>query len=226
MYCQRNNNAIAVQSLPLSNTKRTTMKSTLIIEPIKLAKIEFTVRGTSPLIMHAWSEKALKMMRMTATERRKQKKTERNPEEEAFAATYKTEDGQYGVPAMALKSSLIGAAHKDTGLAKTDVRKALRFPHAGILPIECCEPTIREDIVRVGMGATDIRYRCEFQEWSCRISFNFDTSILTANDILNLVDRAGFAVGVGEWRPEKGGEFGCFEVDRSEPIEQSEPEAK
>ena len=35
---------------------------------------------------------------------------------------------------------------------------------------------------------------------------------LTAEQIVNLINTGGFAVGVGEWRPEKNGQFGLFHV--------------
>lgn len=150
---------------------------------------------------------------MTAAERRKVPKAGRDPEVEGLASTYWCEDGGYGIPAMAVKSAMIEAAHKDTGLAKTTVRKALRFRNAGLIPMECCEPTLREDIVRIGVNQTDIRYRPEFAEWGAKISFVYDADLLTIGDVVNLTNRAGFSVGIGEWRPEKNGENGTFEVD-------------
>jgi len=34
-----------------------------------------------------------------------------------------------------------------------------------------------------------------------------------------LIDRAGLSVGIGEWRPEKGGEYGRFKIDDTVPVE-------
>lgn len=201
----------------MANTTETQLK----IQPIKLREIGLWIKSTTPLIQHAWSEKAMRMMRMTAQERRRVPKDARDPEAEGMAAIYRTEDGGYGIPAMAIKSALVSAAHKDFGLPKTEVRKALRFPSTGNLPMETEDPIIREDIVRVGAGATDIRYRPEFASWRLFLRFNFDADLVTSQDILNLVDRAGFAVGIGEMRPEKDGEFGCFEVDRDEEIRET-----
>ena len=198
-------------------TKEKKQENTLLIKPINRRKASIWIKGTAPLIQHAWSEKSLKMLRMTPAERRKADKT-RDPAQEGEAATYRTEGGGYGLPAMAVKCAMIEVAHKDTGLPRTTVRKALRFSHAGVIPMQCSDPVIREDIVRVGMGATDLRYRPEFAEWSAEVEFIYDADLLTIQDVVNLVDRAGFSVGVGEWRPEKDGEYGTFEVDRSMPL--------
>ena len=195
------------------------MAKALLVQPMPLQTISLHIVGTSPMIQHAWSEKGLTMMRMTAAERRKVPKVARDPQAEGMGGAYRTDDGEWGVPAMALKSAIVSAAHKDIGLAKTAVQKAIMFPSAGVIPMTCSEPIIREDIVRVGMGSTDLRYRPEFHEWRVEISFTFDSDVLTAQDIVNLVDRAGFGVGLGEWRPEKGGEHGRFRVDTEAGIE-------
>lgn len=194
------------------------------LKPIAASNISFWIRGTSPLIMHAWSEKGLRMMRMTAQERKKVPKTDRDPEQEAADCCYRTDGGEIGIPLTAFKSSLISAAHKDFGLEKTLLRKALFIPTTDsnrVVPIVAGDYVVREDIVKVGANQTDIRYRPEFAVWRVNIVCEVDSSLLTAEDIVNLVNRAGFSVGIGEWRPEKGGEFGRFEVDNSEPVEQT-----
>ena len=193
--------------------KETANERPVLIQAVNLRRATVYIRGTSPLIQHSWSEKSKEMLRMTAAERRKVPKTARNPEAEFLAATCWCEGGGYGIPAMAVKSAMIEVAHKDAGLPKTTVRKALRFRVSGIIPMECSEPTMREDIVRIGNNQTDIRYRPEFAEWGAEISFDYDADLLTIRDVVNLTNRAGFSVGIGEWRPEKNGEYGTFEVD-------------
>jgi hypothetical protein len=199
------------------------MANQLKVTPVRVAKLRFGIRGTSPLIQHNWSEKGLRQMRLTAAERRKQPKVARNPEEEAEAATYKTEDGRLGVPILAIKSAIITAAHKDLGIEKTLVKKSLFFPCDDAnkcVPLTSEEPPIcREDIVRVGANQTDLRYRPEYAEWRLTVECEVDTEALSQQDVVNLVNRAGFGVGIGEWRPEKGGEYGRFEIDTNVAME-------
>lgn len=193
------------------------------LKPIVPKSLSFWIHGTSPMIQHAWSEKGLRQMRMTATERKKELKVKRDPQSEAEAAMYKTDDGGPGLPMLAFKTSLISAAHKDLGIEKTLVRKALFLPDWAysdglIAPLVSDPPQIREDIVRVGQGKTDLRYRPEFKNWSCNVIIEVDSDLLNEQDIVNLVNRAGFSVGIGEWRPEKGGEYGRYAFDASQPI--------
>ena len=192
--------------------------SNVALKPISQNELTIAIKSLSPMIQHAWSEKALKMIRDKQAGKKTKTREARNPEEECHAATYFTEDGEFGIPAMAIKSAIISAAHKDIGVEKTLVRKAL-FIHCddanGCVPMATNPPTMREDCVRVGAGSADLRYRPEFRKWSATVTFTYDSEMLRAEDVINLINRAGFGCGIGEWRPEKGGEFGRFAVDTS-----------
>lgn len=190
----------------------------LKLAPIKKQIVRLRITGTSSLIQHKWSTKALQMMRDKHAGKKTREREKRDPEFECKEATYFTAKGQYGVPAMAIKTAIIEAAHKDIGVEKTLVKKALFIrcnDPAKVLEMDCDAPITREDTVRVGQGSADLRYRPEFHRWSVDIEFEIDAELLRVEDLVNLIDRAGFGVGIGEWRPEKGGEYGRFEVDRS-----------
>lgn len=71
---------------------------------------------------------------------------------------------------------------------------------------------MREDMVRVGMGSADLRYRGQVKDWSITLLVRFNANKLSAEQVLNLVQYAGFSSGIGEWRPERNGESGTFEI--------------
>ena len=75
-------------------------------------------------------------------------------------------------------------------------------------------PEMREDMVRIGLGTADLRYRAEFREWHMDLVLEYNASgNLTLEQILNCVNAGGYSVGLGEWRPEKDGVFGRFHVE-------------
>ncbi len=78
---------------------------------------------------------------------------------------------------------------------------------------------MREDVVTVGRGGTDLRYRPEFREWSAQLEVTYVTSALTRDSVLSLLDAGGMGVGVGEWRPERDGDFGTYRIDETKAIE-------
>ena len=194
------------------------MGNIITLEPIEKTLMTVRIEGTSPFIQHKWDEKAKQMMRDKHAGIRVKNRDAREPEQEFRNASYKLADGSYGFPAGGVKACLTGAAHKDIGLEKTLLKKSLFIRpddfENNLVRLETQEPIMREDIVRVGSGSTDLRYRPMFTTWAMTLKFEYDSKALTQSAILNLIERAGFGIGLGEWRPEKGGEFGRFRLDR------------
>lgn len=191
------------------------------LKPVRKEHVTVRIVGISPLIQHRWGAKALEMMRLKHAGKKTKEREVRDPAAEGRDAMYVTADGRPGVPFKAVKKAMIDAAHKDIGVEKTLVKKALFLicnDTNDVIAMDCDDPVIKEDPVRVGQGAADLRYRPYFYRWSVDLLWEIDSELLQINDLLNLIDRAGFGVGIGEWRPEKGGENGRFEVDRSVPV--------
>lgn len=98
-------------------------------------------------------------------------------------------------------------------MEKTLVRKGIfvlcEDVTAVIIPMTYSSIRVREDMVRVGPGSADLRYRPEFVGWKFSAEIEYD-ELLKVDDIVVLINRAGFGVGIGEWRPEKGGDMGRF----------------
>ena len=192
------------------------------IKPINRQRVHFAIRGTSPMIQHKWSEKALRQIRETKAGRKTKSREACDPEQEFRDATYTTDQDQYGLPVLAFKAALISAAHKDVGIEKTLVRKSLFVPCDDsnmVIPMRCEDPVMREDYVTVGRGQADLRYRPEFRVWGADIVAEIDADMLRHEDLFTLINRTGFGVGIGEWRPEKGGEYGRFEIDPDVSVE-------
>ena len=74
-------------------------------------------------------------------------------------------------------------------------------------------PVMREDMVRVGMGSADIRYRGQFTNWYMDVNIRYNRNgKYSLEQIINMLNAGGFTCGLGEWRPEKGGSYGMFKV--------------
>jgi hypothetical protein len=76
-------------------------------------------------------------------------------------------------------------------------------------------PTMREDMVRLSgpSRAADIRYRPEFEQWEIPITMRYHSDgKYSIDQLLNLINYGGMYCGIGEWRPEKDGQNGMFEL--------------
>lgn len=196
------------------------------ISRIGTETVRVPVVGTMPLIVHNFSAKAKRQM-LDAQQGRKSPKETRDPQAEYEAAFYRTKDG-YGFPVTAFKAATVGAARfygKDVRM--TDLRQFV-FMRGDISPndpqalVEIIgTPRMREDVVRLGgpSRSADLRYRPEFSEWSTWLEVTYIKSSLSRSSLLSLIDAGGMGVGVGEWRPEKRGEFGTYQVDASREID-------
>jgi hypothetical protein len=180
------------------------------IPKINLQRFRIRLVGDSPLICHAWSQKAKAMMLDKQMKKAKTAKEAKDPNQDFTDSLYHIEGGGYGFPSVAFKSAAVDACSHIDGITKVEARGAFHIV-GDMVRIEGT-PTKREDMCRVGMGTADIRYRGEFKEWSCEIEIRYNANVLSAEQICNLFETGGFAIGVGEWRPERNGSFGMFHV--------------
>jgi len=191
-------------------------KTTQEVQTVELLKldikqIKITLVGDSPLIVHQWSEKAKKQMLDAQMKKARQPKGAKDPERDFKDSLYLLADGKgYGFPTIGVKAAAVTAA-VDCDMFKTEARRAFHID-GDLVKIDGT-PTPREDMVRVGMGTADIRYRGEFKNWRTTFTLKFNSKVLSAEQIVNLFNIAGFGVGIGEWRPEKNGSFGRFHVE-------------
>jgi hypothetical protein len=188
-----------------------TSTTTVTLPPLQIETVNVTLIGDTPLIVHRWSEKAKKQMLDKQMKKASAGKEAKDPERDFRESLYVLEDGTYGFPIIGFKAAAVTACTSIGSMTKVAARQAFHVD-GEFAVIEGDEPHMREDMVRVGMGTADIRYRGEFKNWWTTISVKFNANVMSAEQILNLMQTAGFAVGVGEWRPEKDGQFGRFHV--------------
>ena len=210
---------------------------------IKRTLIKVRIKGISPLIQHHWAQKALDEIRAAEGGRKTKNREPRNPVYEGLEAGYlrcknqchhlaspgdTKPPGVPGVLACAIKGGMIEAAHTKIGIDKVLVRKSLFIVPMGrhiLVPLETAEgkghikPDFTEDFVKV-QGKATLRYRPYYYDWACTTTWEVDTELLKLDDFLKLLDRAGFGVGLNEWRPQKGGEYGRYEVDTDYKVEE------
>lgn len=207
---------------------------TIEIKPIEIKKTTIRIVGDTPLIMHAWSEKAKreildKQMKKTKSSARDAK----NPVEDFIRSMYwltpmpeeMSQEGfeeaiekgaRFGFPVTGFKQAAISAAYR-MGWAKDKVSMRGAFFIDGdenqMLEIHSDTPVIREDMVKVGMGTADIRFRGEFRNWYADLTISYNANgQYTLEQIVNIINAGGYVCGVGEWRPERDGQYGMFHV--------------
>jgi hypothetical protein len=204
------------------------------IEPISLPPLEIdtiaiSLVGDSELVCHKWSHKAKQQILDKQTQKASSGRQPKDPQQDYQDSLYVIkpapkgrpfEESTFGFPSIAFKNAAVTAC---TSLGKSVTKTAARqaFHVVGSLVEIIGTPEIREDMVRVGQGTADIRYRGEFKQWRCVVIVRFNSRLLSAAQVVNLFNTAGFGVGIGEWRPEKDGSSGLFHVETQEEKERN-----
>lgn len=200
----------------------------------------FTIKGTTPLIYHKWAEKAIEMMLNKQLKKELKGREERKPVEEYEDSFYFNGEKEIAFPANSLKQAIVDSARNLEGVTMSLLRGALFVvgDTDGMIQVlvdgkpaklsETIEEPVaesvvghdsknakvqmRRDMVRVGMGSADIRFRGQVKDWSMVISIKYNADLLSLEQIASLIQYAGFACGIGEWRAQKNGDYGSFEL--------------
>lgn len=217
----------------MATKTKTKTEEIVEIRALNIKKVKIRIVGDTPLIVHAWSDKAKKMM-LDAQQRttKTSAKPIRDPYDEFVNSMYwlteKPEStveafeaavaagAKWGFPVGAIKMAGNSTAYRN-GWVKNQMQLRgayfLETEFGDMAQIEGDTPIIREDMVRIGMGSADLRYRAEFRNWSMSMNlvYNADGEV-TLEQIYNVLNSGGYSCGIGEWRPEKDGTFGRYHI--------------
>jgi len=202
-------------------------KQTAAIElpPLNIQTLDVPIIGDSPLICHAWSAKAQKQMLDKQMKKASAGKVAKDPWRDFCETLYwldgmpemPIEDdvvaGRFGFPSIAFKAAAITAVTTIGSLTKVMARQCFHIS-GEMVEILGPAPSMRQDTVRVGMGTADIRHRAEFETWGAILRVQHNANVLSAEQVVSLIEAGGFGVGIGDWRPEKDGVHGRFHVAR------------
>lgn len=200
-------------------TKKDELEQVQIVE-LKRARIVYHVVGETPLLMNSMSVKAQRELllprgRKTAVE--KQGSLKHEPLQEYRDSIYRARRGSDTVLALLntqFKAALCTAALDIPGAKKaqigrlTSIEGGERLPLYGV-PEIFCSVVRSADINKT----PDIRTRCIVPRWACKVEVTYTVPVLNATVISSLFATAGYTMGVGDWRPQKGsGTFGRWRI--------------
>lgn len=185
---------------------------------IETVEITLVNRPGSILVVHQFGEKAKEEIRQKQQKKAKKAKEERKPEEEFRANRYLDADGRECVPVTALKKAIVSAATAFDNLTKVALRQAVfvaptAAPSSALVPIENHDgtpavATMREDAVTIGINTRNLVYRPFYEEWRLRVRVEFNNTMVSKEQLMALIDHAGWGVGICEGRPEKSSALG------------------
>lgn len=182
---------------------------------IKIKQSTFKIIGITPLIVNRFSEKAQQMILEKQKHEAKRPREAKNPEEQYKQSLYFFGDGKRtGFPAVGFKAAMTRAG-KQIGLPMTDTRGKFHVigDENDLVEIKG-KHNMRSDMVRLATGVADVRFRGEYKNWSADLTISYNSSVISEEQLAQLLNMAGFSCGIGEWRPEKSnsGSYGLFKI--------------
>lgn len=209
------------------------------IPKLRVRQIEVEIVGMSPIIIHAWSAKAIEMMLNKQLGKPSSGRTKRDPLEDFKQACYYLPDKQgLAFTSASLKAAIVTAAN-DVGLKQTETRRAIHVCGELIKidapPLDEKKYTewdtklkselkwyhnlgcsMRQDLVRLESGVADLRFRPTFPVWSAKALLEYNEALMSPDQVISLTNCAGYGCGLCENRPSaptcKSGEYGRFRV--------------
>lgn len=193
----------------------------------------------SSLLTHAWSHGVIAEMLEDhmlgesddAKKKRKAKnRKRRNPWGEFLGGLYHHPMGGFAFPTIGFKLAMIEAIRFVEGVSMETAKRAFTIlgdlaqirglPKVHLVPVEVGATRGK------GSGVADLRFRPQFTEWCTTLSVRADKNAMPEKTIVDLLTRAGISCGIGDWRGEKAGNHGLFEIvppDEMEAVEASLP---
>lgn len=192
---------------------KTTADKVIEIPKITLQKMTVTIVGVTGLITHKFGDRAMGKIEDKQQKKAKVGKEARDPEADFKDALYVIDEKKqiYGFPATGVKKCLVNAGGRFADEQMTVLRGVINIL-GDLLEIKAAPPVMRKDKVRLSTGVADISYRPMFFPWEIEVPVVFNATMIRDSQVLNLFQIAGFAIGLGDWRPEKNGTFGQFVI--------------
>ena len=186
------------------------------LKKLDIGTLKLTIVGDSPYMPEPMDMAVLEKYNKIKS-KQNYSKDDISEEEKVKAKFYYTEDEKVGIPARAVYNSMIRASSylfdiKQGGMR--NIKEGVTLV-GDILPLKFKKQKVLTHWGRTsGMkGSPRKIMRNAFEDWSVELTIQFNKANLSAEQIVNVLNWAGFHIGVGGFRKEKTGNFGAFHID-------------
>ena len=170
---------------------------------------------TSPMLMHRWGQKSFiemlhKMVKGVAMPRGHKDLTA-----DYEQSWYRNEQGVLCVPCRMLKAAFVeGAMGTDGMVTKADIKRQLRVVgHTTRLVLPKGQAMSMDVRIADNNGSKDIRARAVIPAGATMDILLSFSPLLPVDKAVAVVGAAGEIIGLCDWRPDRGGDFGTFRID-------------
>lgn len=170
-----------------------------------------TINGITPLLMNRPSA-------LIGDISKEKTQKDETPEDKAKEKLYINDNGKLYQPATHIRGALVesGKNQKVVGKGKSTYSKIVGYA-VEIEPYEILHKKQKWAVhsvlaVNPTTRGRNLLHRPILKEWELDFNVNFDEEQIPATILKEIFDRAGKISGLGDWRPNKKGTFGKFQV--------------
>ena len=190
-----------------------------------MIEINITIQGKTPLLCNRFTDAAqIAATNGTSSALRGDKGT---PKEQAEPKLYTDEEGNFVIPQPNIYRCIIDAGkYFKNGKSKVTTIKSSMIPSCVDLeglyfPIQHNEEwqVDTRPVRNPSTGGRFLCYRPCFNDWALSFTIMLDNSVMSESLLRDIVDKAGSAIGLGDFRPDCKGPFGKFVVTKWNSID-------
>jgi hypothetical protein len=174
------------------------------ISEIRMGEISFCVLGTTPVVLNRLSEKAKQLLLLPKRKTNRaglEQTLKHDPLQEYRDSVYQNKSP--GAPTRillhggAFKRALADVALDIPGAAKATIGRLTSIKETMINLYG--EPELMMAVVRQAgiVKSPDIRTRAVIRNWACKITVGYVSSVISREDVTNLLAASGIIIGVG-----------------------------
>jgi hypothetical protein len=193
------------------------------LQPPRIVAVTFGIEGFEPgYLGNAYTKEAIDSLppNPAPTEKKKGKIVDFDQLADSQRRLLKPprEGATDGFLACSLKKAIVDAGYRTADYKGTELRAqffVIGGPD-GLIPIRDSVAITDKQIGKLKGKIPYVIARPLYPApWRATVRIQFDASCLSIDAMMSLVERAGFFMGIGAYRPEKGGEYGRFHIDRA-----------
>lgn len=195
--------------------KKTETAIPIVVPRLKLNILRVGVKGTTPLLMDRFPESVREQILEKQRGLTKGKKQLRDLDLEFNNALHRIDKENMGFPAQGFKSAMIESTSfvgsKDFSKKLLKGIQIINSVGNDLIPIKYSKISKLTHYPKGG----NTKISPMFENWSCELVIQYDANNISPQDLVNLLNYAGFYYGIGMWSPRAkcGGKYGMYEVD-------------
>jgi hypothetical protein len=169
---------------------------TITVPKIEQQMFVLKIVGTTPLVANRFGASQFDQMLNKQTGENVKTRERKVVEQAARESMWLTDDDKPAHPAAAFRIAILQSHMKGAPMTKKALEQGFLIP-GELIPITARETRTRTDALKNANGGADIRCRVEYLDWECEVPFIVYPAILSAQQLVAMLARAGAHVGIG-----------------------------